>query len=380
MPLPPTPSMGMVLPIENADNDVWDQLLNEALELRVDIHDHTLGLGAPIPSAALNINADVPWTSGGVPFAITSLKAVDFTPIDPATVVALQGALFCNSTDGNNLYFRTVSGTNVRIINGTALDVSLVGGIGGDYTTAGALVSYSDSADAYLFQQQGAPRPWARIQSGDVDIFQTAPSIINRVRLRSPNALAASYEFVLPPALSGSAALLQATNAGVMSHSNTLTQPLTALDLRHSASNTIVLPASLAVDVNPSHVPQTGGASGALNRYLIAASSNRLMWPVPLKNGDRIVAYGVFLDKNTSNANTVTARLFMTDGETGTESALGAGNSNSANAPNFITLGESGLSIDVDENFQYYLVFTPGGGVTPANDVVFHAIVSYSRP
>lgn len=219
--MPTLPNMGLITPTEGGDDDIWDTIL-AALFALVDAHDHTTGKGVKIPSAALRINADVPWNDAGAYYALTGVKALDFQPQAAASMASYAGALFVSSAD-NELYYRTTAGTNVKFTNGAALNVSaFTGGIGGDYSAAGALVQYVDADDAYYFQQQGAPRPWARIRTGDVDIYETAASIVNRIRLKSPAALAASYQLTFAAALPAAQAMLQATAAGQLVYSNAL--------------------------------------------------------------------------------------------------------------------------------------------------------------
>lgn len=211
-----TPLMGLILPEENAAADIWDTLLNAALT-RVDGHDHTTGLGAAIPSAGIELDADLPING----FALTGAKAITLTPISSAAMSAYDNALYV-ATSGD-LYLRNGGGADVRITAGGVLNVaSLAGGIGGDYTAAGALFSFDDANDRYLAQQQGSPRPWAGVAMGRLDLYEQAPSIANRVRLRSPNALAASYEVVFPGAVPGVAGFVQMSTAGVLSVSNAL--------------------------------------------------------------------------------------------------------------------------------------------------------------
>lgn len=224
--MPTTTNMSLVLPTEGGDADIWDTLLAAVFNL-IDAHDHSSGKGVPVPSSGLRINADVPFNYSGTYYAATGVKAVDFQPSAAADVSSYAGALFVNSLD-NELYFRTTSGSNVKVTSGTSLNVSaFTGGIGGDYSSVSALVSFSDADDAYLFQQQGSPRPWARMRSADVDIYEAAAGITNRVRLQSPAALAASYAITLPAALPASTLLMQMSSAGVLSLSNTLASGLT---------------------------------------------------------------------------------------------------------------------------------------------------------
>lgn len=378
-----TPNMGLTLPTDHGSADVWDTILDTVFGL-IDAHDHTTGKGVKVPSAGLNINADISWASGGSNFAISDLRALDFVPKAASTVAALADALFSNSDDANNLYWRNHSGTNVRITNGATLDVTLVGGIGGDYTSVGALFSFDDATDSYWAQQQGGPRPWARLRVGDVDIYQTAASIVNRVRLQSPAALAASYALTLPPTLPASPAFLQSTAAGVMTLSNTITQPVTATDQRYTTAQELFLGAQLCLDRLGTHTKLTGATSLATNRIQLAASANPLVWPIPCRVGDTITGYTVRCRKLTNNTNTIAARIFNISGTTGIENGgagLGAGSSSAANAPGYITLSETGLTAGLAANTDcIYLVFTPGGGITPAPDEVLFITVNVTRP
>ena len=135
-----------------------------------------------------------------------------------------------NSSDSNNLYWRTPSGTNVKVIDGTTLNVAgFAGGIGGDYSTAGALVDYVAASDIYRFRgpNPGGGRPWEAIASGHHDFYEQASTAANRVRIQSPAALAASYALTLWAALPGSTVAVQLSSAGVLTASNTFATGLT---------------------------------------------------------------------------------------------------------------------------------------------------------
>lgn len=210
-----TPNMGLTLPTDKGSDDVWDSVLDTVFGL-IDSHSHTTGQGVPIVSAALRINADVSASFSGTSYAFTNLKAIDFAAVAVSAVAGYAGALFINSAD-NELYYRTIAGTNVKFTSGASLNVAgFVGGIGGDYSAVGALESYDDATDRYLFQQQGGPRPWAGLAGGNIDIYQQAPSIVNRVRLQSPNSLAASYTWTFPAALPATTQALTIDTGGAV--------------------------------------------------------------------------------------------------------------------------------------------------------------------
>lgn len=226
--MPTTTNMALILPTEGGDADIWDTLLAAVFGL-VDAHDHTSGKGVPVPSTGLRINADLPFNYGGSYYAATGVKALDFQPSPAADVAGYAGALWVSSTD-NELYYRTTSGSNVKLTSGTALNVStFTGGIAGDYAAIGAELRFDDATDSYWLRQQevAGARAWASARLGNVDIYEAAASITNRVRIQSPAALAASYALTLPAALPGSTALAQVSAAGVMTLTNTIGQTVT---------------------------------------------------------------------------------------------------------------------------------------------------------
>jgi len=378
----PTANMNLVLPIDHGSDDTWDTLLDACFGL-IDAHDHSNGKGVRVPVAGLDINADLSFASGGLYAAATDVLAIDFQPALPADVSSYAGALFVSSVD-NNLYYRTTSGTNVKIIDGVSLNVAgFAGGIGGDYTAVGALLSFDDATDSYWLQQQGSPRPWARIRVGDVDIYETAASITNRVRLQSPAALAASYALTLFSALPGSTVAVQLSAAGVLSASNTFASAITAPDFRFSTAVGLNLPGALWIDGSATHARLNSAIAVPIG-WTLVASANKLVMPLPLREGDVINSYVCYTQKNTNAAATITARLYRTRDDTaGTESPVTAGTgaeTSSLNAPGLISLSATGIAHTVAAGYQYYLTFTPSGSTTPTADQLRSVIVAVTRP
>jgi hypothetical protein len=386
--MPTTANMSLILPTEGGSADVWDTLLNAALTL-VDSHDHTAGKGVQVPSAGLKINADIAWSFAGTSYAITGAKAIDFAPAAAAGMTSYASALFVNSSDANNLYFRNESGTNVKITDGSTINVSIVGGIGGDYASISALVDYVDSSDTYRFRQQTATlvRQYAKMESADLALYEylaagATPVPPRAVTLKSPASLAAAYSLTMPAALPGAAALIQTSTVGVLSASNTLTANVTAPDFRFTTARSLILPASASIDPNGTHTRLLGASSSAQVGWTVAASANRIQWALPLESGITITGWTIYVRKRTNGSATITGRLFQTLGTNGVESTagLGSGDSDNTNAPGYITLAESGLSAAITTDTQYYLVFTPSASVTPAADELFHALITYTRP
>lgn len=348
--------MGLVLPVDGGSNNVWDTILDTLFGV-VDSHGHVPGQGVPIVSAALNINADVSWAG----FAISHLLALYFT--EQAAAPTTNDAIFVLSSD-HNLYFRNSTGTNVQITAGNTLNISIVGGIGGDYSSVGALLSYDDATRRYLLQQEGSPRPWAGIATADIDLYQKAASIVNKVTLQSPNALAASYTMVMPTGLPAAKSLMYIDNTGQIST---------------SISKTIQIPAAQA-DLNTANTRIVAASAGmyAISLANNGATSSIATFPIPLNVGDTITAWTVYAKKTSDNTNTMTADLFFQTGGTGTPSQTGATAANSANNPGAITLTTSGLSVAVTAGTFFSIGVQMTAGAT-AGDLVMLAEVTYTR-
>lgn len=225
--------MGIITPTEADDSGVWDTILNTAFGV-VDSHDHTTGQGVLVPTAGLNIDADLTFAGNDA----TNVGVVGFTDIASTTVVT---SLHVKTSD-NELYWRTAGGVDVQITNGASLDFTLVGGITGDYSTTNADLEYVDAEKAYELKQDESPDHWANMKVGNVRIAEPTSGIIEFVTLKSPTGLASSYDWVFPAALPASVELLTIDAAGDVDH--TLTPPtLTAVtasgDITSSAGNLV---------------------------------------------------------------------------------------------------------------------------------------------
>jgi hypothetical protein len=93
----------------------WASEVNTAFET-IDDHDHTSGKGRQIPTAGININANLSFNSL---YKATSLMSAQFT----SQSSALSGASEANSTYSLNgdLYFVNGSGVGVQVTDGGAL-------------------------------------------------------------------------------------------------------------------------------------------------------------------------------------------------------------------------------------------------------------------
>jgi len=115
MPTTTTPNMNLVLPtVTLQPGPTYATNVNTAFE-DVDAHDHTSGNGVLIPSAAININADLPFNE----YDATRLRSVRFTSQSSALVDSAD--IGCVYNVGGNLYWNNASGTAIQITAGSSL-------------------------------------------------------------------------------------------------------------------------------------------------------------------------------------------------------------------------------------------------------------------
>lgn len=109
-----TTYMLLDLPTPGADEGTWDDELNAALT-DVDAHDHTSAKGKPVPTAGLDINADLDFNSNALD-AVSTVRLDDQADVletsdDIRNVYVVDGDLYYNNgsgipiqmTDGNNI-------------------------------------------------------------------------------------------------------------------------------------------------------------------------------------------------------------------------------------------------------------------------------------
>lgn len=224
MPLPPTPNMGLVRPTELGDAGLWGSLVNTIFS-QLDLHDHSSGRGVQVPSAGLNINGDVAWGTN----SLTGMAALKFTPVSGTVGGAFVESLFTGDGTGatiaNELYWTSSDGTLVKLTDGHTLNVAaFTGGIVGDYSVVGAIVTYDSATKRYKFETSTADgHGWARLMTGGVRL-----GILNNTNNsfyveHAVNAAIATAYTVTWPATQAAAAgtLVQLDSSGVVTFGNT---------------------------------------------------------------------------------------------------------------------------------------------------------------
>lgn len=373
----------LVYPTEDSDEDIWDTILNTTVFPVLGAHDHTPGKGVKVPMAGLNVNADLAFAG----YSITGMKALAFTPVAAASIAGYSSGLFANSDDANNLYFRNSSGVNVKIVDGSTLNVSIIGGIGGDYSSVSALLDYDDATDTYRFRQETATmvRQYAKIKSADLVLAEyiaaggaTVPT--NFVTLKSPSALAASYSVTWPAAVPGSTVAVQMSSTGALTASNAFTGNLTADDYKINSG-------SIRRKVIPlGHGQQTGAGGHIFNTNSWSLTTTvlaTLSFPIQLDVGDRILTVAVVLNKASNASNTVSVDCVKASG-TGSGSSIldsAAALTNAANAPGTITLSQTlGTPYTFITRECVHITVVHDANPASATDSVDAVEITYDRP
>jgi len=187
--------MSLVLPVVSSTlGPTFATWINTALAT-IEEHDHTTGKGIKVPSAALNLNADVP-LSGYSLYDAKSYRVRD-------AVSELTGADWARGLHavGDDLWWCNGSGKAVQITSGTSI-VGTSGSITGlsspasaVYTAGTGTCTWVQNANRAMTQDAG------RVKIRDESVTDgTAKAAI----LSAPEGLAADYTLTLPGALPGS--------------------------------------------------------------------------------------------------------------------------------------------------------------------------------
>lgn len=204
-----TPYMGLLLPTPSVTSGpLWATQEVTAYNV-IDGHTHLSGSGVPIVSAALNINADLPFNA----YNATLLRTTRFS--DQTTTLSEDSDLDCVYSSGGNLYWNNGDGTPVQITDGTSLAATSLGGISGLSGTTGS-ASFSTGTSGFTWLQD--TNLGAYMYSGPIVISDVSLTSGHTVTIKTSNSLAASYILTLPTAVPVAKALTAISTGGQLSY------------------------------------------------------------------------------------------------------------------------------------------------------------------
>lgn len=288
------PNTGMTLPVRGAPGaGLWGDTMDANLAI-IDAMDHTPGHGPLIPTAGLNINADLSFSSAWAP---KNLHRLQFSEIAGAALTGSNNlSLFVSDGTGgltaHELYFRTSAGNNIKFTSGSSLNfAAFVGGIGGDYTSVGAQLNYDDAGKRYTFKEgTGDSNGWARLAAGSLRLIEFGTTETLYVEQLAPAALASSYAMTWPVALPAAAQTVSVDNSGTIAFgasqalaaNNNFTVSGTG-EIKHG-SRTLTFPAAGMFGA------QAGTFTTGINGAITCTSAATMIGAIPLKTGDQITA------------------------------------------------------------------------------------------
>lgn len=214
---------------------------------------------------------------------------------------------------------------------------------------------------------------------------QIADLAVNWLKMSRANTIGGAQTF---SALLTSAAItasgLITANAGLTAGANQhITVSGTGLFKHGSISIIIGVPSTRA------DVPGGGDNGPAINTPPISwnfisagttsATAGKIHYPITLPVGARILSWSLNANKQSNGSCTITAKLFRVSAAL-TQTQIGVDQTNSANAPAFITLGQSGLTETIASEQYRVEVGSPSSSTANGVDSVMHLVVTYDRP
>lgn len=147
-----TTPMSLTIPVAGANGTVgptYAQEVNADLQ-RIENHTHVPGGldGNQVPSAGLDINADLPFNGNNA----TTLRAAKFTNQPASPALADLSCLYTVLSGGASvadLYFNNGNGVPIKLTAGSGLNLSIAGGISG--MSGSASVQYAGGPGTYTF-------------------------------------------------------------------------------------------------------------------------------------------------------------------------------------------------------------------------------------
>jgi hypothetical protein len=253
-----TPLMNLSLPTPGTTTGPqWASMLNTAIET-IDSHNHTSGQGARVPTAGLNINADLTFNNYNQDY----VNSTRFT--NQSSTLAGASDLRSLYVVNGDLYFNNSSGTAVRITDGGAINVAALGTIGGDYGGSNAAsVTFAELTSTYSFLESTGIV--AKMSTGPISLFQETSGALG-VTLQSPNSLGSAYTLTLPTAQGSANNVMQVNGSGQLSFGTVDSAEITDATIATAdLADSVVTSAKVATAVAGNGLTGGGGSALAVN-------------------------------------------------------------------------------------------------------------------
>jgi hypothetical protein len=265
----------------------------------------------------------------------------------------------------NNLYWVNSSGA-VQITDGTSVNASGIGGIGGDYGGANpASFRFIDASQRYDLYDDYDILQWAYFRCRGVDIADGAATT-DMVRLRAPS-IAGSYDFTFPTALPGSnRSVLVISSAGAVEPN----------DSTNTITNDIVLGGTTKIQHGSRlkrarkypDIITAGNLSYALEILQVSSAPFTGRWDILLEDGQKLTSVSVQLYRLGAGTATLDVRK-----STGAVTA-NVGSQASSASTGAVTLTVSGLTEVIASGSMYHFNLT-----LPGTDTIELIKITYQQ-
>lgn len=203
-----SPNMNLPVPVVGTTSGPeWANDINSCMS-SIDGHDHTPGKGVPISSAAINIDSDLSLNGNSLTNTEAAIFSAQSSFSTAQSVYVISPDLIYN--DGNGNVIRITQNGSVSGSSGTITGLPS-GTASASYQSVGG-----------TFQFQSATNTPANGTFASLSIAQQTTNP-NTITLKSPNSLAASYNFTFPTSVPSFTGILTMSTSGSIS-----TQPASA--------------------------------------------------------------------------------------------------------------------------------------------------------
>lgn len=198
----------MLLTIPNVGIEVgpaWASEINTALST-IDSHTHISGQGRPIPTAGIQINADL---SFNTLYNLTAVRSI--RPVNQSAVLALASDLNCFYVVSGNAYFNDGSGNQIQLTAAGVVNTAGSGNITGMGGTTATVTYVGGGTKTFTFSSNtNTP---AQVVVGNIVISQQVASGY-AVTLSANIAQASNFTLTFPAALPGSTSFINSDSSG----------------------------------------------------------------------------------------------------------------------------------------------------------------------
>lgn len=198
-----TSNMSLVLPVVGVRaGPTYASDWNTAFTT-LDAHDHSSGKGVKVTPSGININSDLSFGSNNA----TTLKTASFDNQSASLSSSFLRAVYVS---GGDLYFNNGSGTAVQLTSGSSINVGSVQGISGLASPASATFSTP------YFTFKSASTTYGKTAHSDLDLYEFTAGVTNKITLKTPTSLAASYSLTLPATTPAALAYVSMSSSGTL--------------------------------------------------------------------------------------------------------------------------------------------------------------------